>query len=93
MYLGIYFAFGVGSAALVVLQTLILWIFCSIEVSTDIHALQLQRRNNHSGGCREPPQANRTDQWLMRLLWGITGIPQITREDGVCDIQIANELL
>lgn len=31
-YLGIYFAFGVGSAALVVLQTLTLWIFCSIEV-------------------------------------------------------------
>lgn len=34
MYLGIYFAFGVGSAALVVLNTLILWIFCSIEVRT-----------------------------------------------------------
>lgn len=33
-YIGIYFAFGIGSAALVVLQTLILWIFCSIEVST-----------------------------------------------------------
>jgi hypothetical protein len=32
-YIGIYFAFGVGSAALVVVQTLILWIFCSIEVS------------------------------------------------------------
>jgi ATP-binding cassette, subfamily C (CFTR/MRP), member 1 len=32
-YIGIYFAFGVGSAALVVLQTLILWIFCSIEAS------------------------------------------------------------
>jgi hypothetical protein len=30
--IGIYFAFGVGSAALVVVQTLILWIFCSIEV-------------------------------------------------------------
>ena len=32
-YIGIYFALGVGGAALVVLQTLILWIFCSIEVS------------------------------------------------------------
>jgi ATP-binding cassette, subfamily C (CFTR/MRP), member 1 len=32
-YIGIYFAFGIGSAALVVLQTLILWILCSIEVS------------------------------------------------------------
>lgn len=32
-YIGIYFAFGIGSAALVVVQTLILWIFCSVEVS------------------------------------------------------------
>lgn len=31
-YIGIYFAFGIGSSALVVVQTLILWIFCSIEV-------------------------------------------------------------
>ena len=31
-YLGIYAAFGIGSAFLVVLQTLTLWIFCSIEV-------------------------------------------------------------
>jgi ATP-binding cassette, subfamily C (CFTR/MRP), member 1 len=31
-YLGIYFAFGVGSSGLTVVQTLILWIFCSIEV-------------------------------------------------------------
>ena len=31
-YIGIYFAFGIGSAALVVLQTLILWIYCSFEV-------------------------------------------------------------
>lgn len=35
-YIGIYFAFGVGSAALVVVQTLILWIFCSIEVCNPI---------------------------------------------------------
>jgi hypothetical protein len=32
LYIGIYFAFGIGSACLVVVQTLILWIFCSIEV-------------------------------------------------------------
>jgi ABC-type multidrug transport system fused ATPase/permease subunit len=32
-YIGIYFAFGIGGAALVVVQTLLLWIFCSIEVS------------------------------------------------------------
>ncbi|KAI1426002.1 metal resistance protein YCF1 [Xylaria sp. FL1777] len=36
-YLGIYFAFGVGSAALTVIQTLILWIFCSIEASRKLH--------------------------------------------------------
>ena len=32
-YVGIYFAFGIGGAALAVVQTLILWILCSIEVS------------------------------------------------------------
>ena len=31
-YVGIYAAFGVGGALLTVVQTLILWIFCSIEV-------------------------------------------------------------
>ncbi|KAL6414685.1 Metal resistance protein YCF1 [Ilyonectria robusta] len=31
-YIGIYFAIGIGSSALTVIQTLILWIFCSIEV-------------------------------------------------------------
>ncbi|OQO03652.1 hypothetical protein B0A48_10317 [Cryoendolithus antarcticus] len=36
-YIGIYFAFGFGSAALVVVQTLILWIFCSIEASRKLH--------------------------------------------------------
>ncbi|KAK5629615.1 hypothetical protein RRF57_005330 [Xylaria bambusicola] len=36
-YLGIYLAFGVGSAALTVIQTLILWIFCSIEASRKLH--------------------------------------------------------
>lgn len=34
-YIGIYFVFGVGAAALTVVQTLILWIFCSIEVCVD----------------------------------------------------------
>lgn len=32
MYIGIYFAFGIGSSLLTVIQTLVLWIFCSIEV-------------------------------------------------------------
>jgi hypothetical protein len=34
-YIGIYFVFGIGAAALTVLQTLILWILCSIEVCGD----------------------------------------------------------
>lgn len=34
-YIGIYFGLGIGSSVLVVMQTLILWIFCSIEVSTN----------------------------------------------------------
>lgn len=36
-YIGIYLAFGIGSAILVVVQTLILWIFCSIEASRKLH--------------------------------------------------------
>ena len=36
-YIGIYFAFGIGGAALAVVQTLILWIFCSIEASRKLH--------------------------------------------------------
>ena len=36
-YIGIYFAFGIGGAALVVIQTLLLWIFCSIEASRKLH--------------------------------------------------------
>ncbi|KAK2749837.1 hypothetical protein FQN57_005251 [Myotisia sp. PD_48] len=36
-YIGIYFAFGVGSSLLVVFQTLILWILCSIEASRKLH--------------------------------------------------------
>ncbi|KAK4204424.1 P-loop containing nucleoside triphosphate hydrolase protein [Triangularia verruculosa] len=36
-YLGVYFVIGVGGAALTVLQTLVLWIFCSIEASRKLH--------------------------------------------------------
>jgi len=36
-FIGVYFAFGIGSAALTVVQTLILWIFCSIEASRKLH--------------------------------------------------------
>ncbi|KAH7326381.1 P-loop containing nucleoside triphosphate hydrolase protein [Stachybotrys elegans] len=37
MYIGVYFAFGIGSSVLTVVQTLILWIFCSIEASRKLH--------------------------------------------------------
>lgn len=36
-YIGVYFAFGIGAALLTVAQTLILWIFCSIEASRKLH--------------------------------------------------------
>lgn len=36
-YIGIYFAFGIGASTLTVCQTLILWIFCSIEASRKLH--------------------------------------------------------
>lgn len=36
-YIGIYFAFGIGGSALVVVQSLLLWIFCSIEASRKLH--------------------------------------------------------
>ncbi|KKA26039.1 hypothetical protein TD95_000340 [Thielaviopsis punctulata] len=36
-FLGIYFIFGIGSAAMTMIQTLILWIFCSIEASRKLH--------------------------------------------------------
>ena len=36
-YIGIYTAFGLGSAVLTVVQTIILWIFCSIEVCRPGH--------------------------------------------------------
>ncbi|GAQ44111.1 hypothetical protein AtubIFM55763_002709 [Aspergillus tubingensis] len=36
-YIGIYLAFGLGSSLLVIVQNLILWIFCSIEASRKLH--------------------------------------------------------
>jgi hypothetical protein len=57
-YIGIYFAFGFGSAALVVVQTLILWIFCSIEVSPcpcSSHPLFLQVRRMPRCACTRLP--------------------------------------
>lgn len=65
--IGIYFAFGVGSAALVVVQTLILWIFCSIEVRskllstlryTRLIRLTGQSQTARADGVRHLPLSN-----------------------------------
>ncbi|PKY06223.1 multidrug resistance-associated protein [Aspergillus campestris IBT 28561] len=36
-FIGVYLAFGFGSSILVIVQNLILWIFCSIEASRKLH--------------------------------------------------------
>ncbi|RLM00925.1 hypothetical protein CFD26_108711 [Aspergillus turcosus] len=36
-FIGVYLAFGLGSSLLVIVQNLILWIFCSIEASRKLH--------------------------------------------------------
>jgi ATP-binding cassette subfamily C (CFTR/MRP) protein 1 len=41
--IGIYFAFGIGGSVFMVLQTLLLWIFCSIEVRIHLHAWSSSR--------------------------------------------------
>ncbi|RKF55054.1 Metal resistance protein YCF1 [Golovinomyces cichoracearum] len=38
-YLGIYFALGINGSLLVVVQSLVLWIFCSIEASKKLHGI------------------------------------------------------
>ena len=81
-YLGIYFAFGVGSAALVVVQTLILWIFCSIEVRPfPCHQTQMV---SLSPKCMYPSiivafrYAGETDRKTANTRGrGNTGLPQI----------------
>ncbi|KAJ5238947.1 Metal resistance protein YCF1 [Penicillium chermesinum] len=37
LFIGVYFGLGIGSAFLVIIQNLILWIFCSIEASRKLH--------------------------------------------------------
>ena len=55
-YIGVYFAFGIGGACLVVVQTLILWIFCSIEVRASCQMSAVADR---------PGEANRRDNCLL----------------------------
>jgi hypothetical protein len=44
-YIGVYFALGFGYSLLILVQTLLLWIFCSIEVSLDEN-VQVHKTNN-----------------------------------------------
>lgn len=60
-YIGIYFAFGIGSALLVVVQTLILWIFCSIEVRLHMHARMCRTEALMYALCRL--RVNSTNAW------------------------------
>lgn len=83
-YIGVYFAFGIGSAALVVLQvrvslvrstmtdttqTLLLWIFCSIEVRESL-----------------------VEFGRSELIF-FAGFEKTTRSHGVCHIPLSNEFL
>lgn len=56
-YIGIYFALGTGSSALVVVQTLILWIFCSIEVGLS-HRAAVGARLTLGEGIQETARKN-----------------------------------
>ena len=70
-YIGVYFAFGIGGAALVVVQTLILWIFCSIEVRA---GRSTGPRNvgpdtlNTSNPCTARLPESSTNGWLLPSL-------------------------
>jgi len=39
-YIGIYFAFGIGYSLLVLIQTMLLWLFCSLEVCIQLDLKQ-----------------------------------------------------
>ena len=61
-YIGVYFAFGIGSAGLVVIQTLILWIFCSIEVCLQIGCCISEGGHNTDLVCARHHE-NYTKEW------------------------------
>ncbi|KAM0414623.1 hypothetical protein ACHAPT_013533 [Fusarium lateritium] len=66
-YLGIYVAFGLGSAGLVLLQSSILWLWCSIEASRQLHESQILNRFSSPGYSHNlPSDIYRIDQSLPR---------------------------
>ena len=79
-YIGIYFAFGIGGAGLVVVQTLILWIFCSIEVRA---SCQMSVPIDDSG----------PERLTYGNVCCSTGFKEVTRTNGIRGFQSTNELL
>lgn len=79
-YIGIYFAFGIGGAGLVVVQTLILWIFCSIEVRA---SCQMSVPIDDSG----------PERLIYGNVCCSTGFKEVTRTNGIRGFQSTNELL
>lgn len=75
-YIGVYFAFGIGAAALTVVQTLILWIFCSIEVCDGQHS--------------EEDGEEEADRLIV--CGSRVGVAQVTREDGDGHLSLAHVL-
>ena len=57
-FIGIYFVLGIGGAGLVVVQTLILWILCSIEVSSR-SCSRLMQRQRKLANTNTPGKASR----------------------------------
>lgn len=84
-YIGIYFAFGIGSAALVVVQTLILWILCSIEVRKYLHPVYFP-----ASICSCMSGELVIEQDFLNLT---TGFEEVTRAYGCCHIPQSHELL
>jgi hypothetical protein len=84
-YIGIYFAFGFGSSALVIIQTLILWIFCSIEVRVCFMVVQTFSSCSASSG-----QVQHEANAKLRLYLGFS---QVARKNGICHISLTNEFL
>lgn len=99
-YIGIYFAFGIGSAALVVIQTLILWIFCSIEVRSP-PPLQCMQVGHQPRSRTRPRHSNCLvifhrpgklfDPCLLMPALHV-GLKKATRTNGFRHLPLANEL-
>ena len=58
-YIGIYLAFGIGSSAMVVVQSLILWILCSIEVGENFLCTRPANEGCAANAFNCLPQASR----------------------------------